>query len=101
MFVEQLRNFEAMRQTISIVLLLIASTATASTWEIFSGKIGKNLSIKMRLKVDGEAVSGGYFYTKSGEEIKLAGTVTAGLHTLDEYDSSGSKTAQLVFSRSS
>jgi len=88
-------------RSLGIFLLLVASSALASTTEIYSGTIGKNLKIRMRLSEEGEAVTGGYFYTKSVEQIKLSGTVSNGLYTLTEYDSTGTKTAQMVFSRTS
>jgi hypothetical protein len=96
-----IRKFEIVIRSVILFLLLVASSAIASTTEMYSGTIGKNLAIRMLLFVEGEAVTGRYFYLKTGEEIKLTGTLSSGLYTLDELDTAGNKTAQFIFSRAS
>ncbi|HET9137219.1 MAG TPA: RsiV family protein [Candidatus Kapabacteria bacterium] len=96
-----IRKFEEVIRSVIIFLLLSASNAAAATTVFYSGTIGKNLPIRMLLSIEGESVSGRYFYLKTGEEITLTGTLSNGLYTLDELDSSNKVTAQFIFSRSS
>ncbi|HYM19781.1 MAG TPA: RsiV family protein [Candidatus Kapabacteria bacterium] len=82
---------------IVISLIFPVLVSHASTWHYFRGTIGTNLDIRMLLNETDGKLTGGYFYTAHGEEIKLAGSIAGNKYMLDEYDTSGSVSAHLVF----
>ena len=53
------------------------------------------ITFEMNLLRDGDKLSGTYFYTKVGKDLKLAGLIDkSGKFTLDETDESGKKTGE-------
>ena len=70
----------------------IDEKSVAENTKIFRGMIN-GISFEMRLGRDGNALSGTYFYTKVGKDLKLSGTIDAsGKFTLKETDQSGKAT---------
>lgn len=61
--------------------------------KLFKGSIGNNLSLQMKLVLEGERLSGSYFYEKVGTKINLRGTLDKnGNLTLEEFDPAGKPT---------
>jgi hypothetical protein len=77
-------------------VLLFAAIATAQVSpaeHIFSGTLGNNSRIQMRLRRDGGTLSGVYFYERVGQDLSLRGEVNPeGDFTLREYDRGGAQT---------
>ena len=60
---------------------------------VFSGKLGEKYRIQMRLRREGEKLSGTYFYERVGQNLSLRGKIDAqGSFTLREYDAVGAQT---------
>lgn len=65
---------------------------SAENAKIFRGMIN-GIAFEMRLARSGNQLSGTYFYTKVGKDLKLSGSIdTAGKFTLKETDQSGKTT---------
>jgi hypothetical protein len=71
-----------------------ASGATSSIeTRFFKGSIGASLDLQMKLRREGEQLSGSYFYQKVGTRIDLRGSVDKdGNVTLEEFDPAGKQT---------
>jgi hypothetical protein len=70
-----------------------AGTTPTAPAKYFKGSIGDSLDLRMKLKRDGDQVSGSYFYTKVGTKIDLRGRVDKdGILTLEEFDPGGKQT---------
>lgn len=68
------------------------STPAVET-KYFRGSIGSALGLQMKLRREGEKLSGSYFYQKVGTRIDLNGTIdNDGNLTLEEFDASGKQT---------
>jgi hypothetical protein len=68
------------------------STPAVET-KYFRGSIGSALGLQMKLRREGEKLSGSYFYQKIGTRIDLKGTIdNDGNLTLQEFDASGKQT---------
>jgi hypothetical protein len=61
----------------------------------YAGSIAGKYPITMRLRRNGAALTGSYAYTKVGQDIRLAGTVSAdGTFALEEFDDKGQVTGE-------
>jgi hypothetical protein len=59
----------------------------------FRGTLGGKVSIQMRLRREGDKLSGAYFYESVGKDLTLRGTIDpAGDFTLQEFDPAGAQT---------
>jgi hypothetical protein len=59
----------------------------------FRGTLGVKTAIQMRLRRDGDKLSGSYFYESVGKDLSLRGTIdAAGAFTLQEFDAAGAQT---------
>lgn len=87
-----------MKNFLAFLLHLIPVLSLAQ-WE-YHGTIGKDLKIWMRLETYADTAFGGYFYTSSGEEIKLYGNGNDDKgYSLKEVNSDGKVTAILTFKK--
>jgi hypothetical protein len=62
---------------------------------VFRGPLGTsgNLAIQMRLRREGDRLTGSYFYETVGKDLSLRGTITAaGDFQLQEFDAAGAQT---------
>lgn len=70
------------------------SIANNPNTKVFRGMIN-GTTFEMRLVREGDKLSGTYFYTKVGKDLKLSGTIdAAGKFNLKETDSSGKTTGE-------
>jgi hypothetical protein len=71
------------------------ATAPTVLAKYFRGSIGSSKGLQMRLILDGDKLTGTYFYQKVGTNIDLKGAVDKdGNVTLDEFDPGGKQTGQ-------
>lgn len=65
----------------------------AARTHTFRGQLGDRLQIEMKLRREGGALNGSYFYTNVKQEITLRGTIDGkGDFTLEEFDAAGKQT---------
>lgn len=65
---------------------------------VFRGTLGEagKIRIQMRLRREGDKLSGAYFYESIGKDLALRGTIdAAGNFTLQEFDAAGAQTGLL------
>jgi hypothetical protein len=82
-------------KTLLLFLAFLPAFAVAQ-WD-YHGTIGKDLKIWMRLETYADTAFGGYFYTSSGEEIKLYGKQKGEHYKLKEVNKDGKVTAIIEF----
>lgn len=59
----------------------------------FRGTLGGKTAIQVRLRREGDKLSGSYFYESVGKDLSLRGTIdAAGAFTLQEFDAAGAQT---------
>ena len=59
----------------------------------FRGTLGGKIAIQMRLRREGDRLSGSYFYESVLKDLSLRGTIdAAGAFTLEEFDAAGART---------
>ncbi|MHB9026630.1 MAG: DUF3298 and DUF4163 domain-containing protein [Armatimonadota bacterium] len=76
------------------LLLLPAGAATQRIY--FTGALGGQYRVQMDLTLEGEGVTGTYYYEAVGMPIALRGKVVKGAVTLEELDSAGKRAATLT-----
>jgi hypothetical protein len=63
----------------------------------FEGEIANKYEVVMKLRAENGNVEGNYFYRKTGEKIKIKGTIEkSGKIMLNEYDNEGKRTGVFV-----
>jgi Protein of unknown function (DUF3298) len=69
------------------------ATAAREGVVVFRGKLGEKLTVQMRLRREGETLTGSYFYEDVGKDLSLRGTIDgAGSFELQEFDAAGART---------
>lgn len=70
-----------------------AAAQTPAAERTFTGVIGDTLAVRARLRREGDALDGTYFYERVKKDIALRGRVDAsGAFTLEEFDPAGKPT---------
>jgi hypothetical protein len=96
-----LKTLRRIALSVSVVACVFASahaqsvnaSQTAAGAVTFRGMLGSKVAIQMRLRREGEKLSGSYFYENVGKDLALRGTITAaGDFQLQEFDAAGAQT---------
>lgn len=85
-----------MRLLITFLITLFCVTTLQAQAKLYRGSLGDN-HIEMRLNLEGNSITGSYSYDQFGQDLKLAGNVTAkGDWEFAEFAPGGKKTGKFV-----
>lgn len=81
---------------LSVIFIIAMAFCVSAQTKKFSGYVN-GIPVQMTLTRDGEKLSGTYFYTRFGKDLKLAGTIDAeGNFKLKESDTGGKTTGEFT-----
>ncbi len=79
---------------LSVIFIIATAICVSAQTKMFSGYIN-GIPVQMTLTREGEKLSGTYFYTRIGKNLKLSGTIDAdGNFKLKESDETGKTTGE-------
>ena len=74
-----------------------ATPSEQARTQIFKGTLGEELRVQMKLRREGNALAGSYFYENVRNELALRGSIDAqGNFNLQEFDAAGAQTGVFI-----